>query len=221
MLKIWGRPTSICTQRALWTLVEADVPFELILASATMGPNGHVSGGGPAFGFVSSPEYRAMNPHGTIPTIDDDGYILWESNTICRYLAQTYAPSLFDGDVKTLALGSQWMDWTNTQLEPHLHTLVMHLVRMREEDRNPAAVEQTRLEIIPELERLDVHLADKSYVAGDSFTVGDIPPACAVYRWTVFGLEWPEMPNLKAWLARVSEREGFQRHIAPKKNHLN
>ena len=61
MLKIWGRPTSICTQRALWTLVEADVPFELTLASATMGPNGHVSGGGPAFGHVNSPEYRSMN----------------------------------------------------------------------------------------------------------------------------------------------------------------
>ena len=146
MLKIWGRPTSICTQRALWTLVEANVPFELTLASATMGPNGHVSGGGPAFGHVNSPEYRSMNPHGTIPTIDDDGYILWESNAICRYLAQTYAPQLYGDDVKILAHASQWMDWTNTQLEPHLHTLVMHLVRMQEADRDPAAVEQTRRE---------------------------------------------------------------------------
>ena len=66
MLRIWGRPTSICTQRALWTLVEADVPFELTLASATMGPDGHISGGGQAFGYVNSPEYREMNPHGTI-----------------------------------------------------------------------------------------------------------------------------------------------------------
>lgn len=220
MLKIWGRPTSICTQRALWTLVEANVPFELTLASATMGPNGHVSGGGPAFGHVNSPEYRSMNPHGTIPTIDDDGYILWESNAICRYLAQTYAPQLYGDDVKTLAHASQWMDWTNTQLEPHLHTLVMHLVRMQEADRDPATVEQTRREIIPELVRLDGHLADKSYVAGDDFTVGDIPPACAVYRWFLFDLERPAMPNLEAWQARVQGREGFQRHIASPENHL-
>jgi glutathione S-transferase len=112
------------------------------------------------------------------------------------------------------------MDWTNTQLEPHLHTLVMHLVRMQEADRDPAAVEQTRQEIIPELARLDGHLADKSYVAGDDFTVGDIPPACAVYRWFLFDLERPAMPNLEAWQARVQGREGFQRHIASPENHL-
>ena len=220
MLKIWGRATSICTQRVLWTLVEAKVPFELTLASATMGPDGHISGGGPAFGYVNSPEYREMNPHGTIPTIDDGGFILWESNAICRYLAQTYAPKLYVNDVRVLAHGSQWMDWTNTQLEPHLHTLVMHLVRMQTKDRDQAAVEQTRQEILPELERLNAHLADKSFVAGENFTVGDIPPACAVYRWTLFDLKRPSMPHLNAWQSRVAERVGFQQHIAPRENHL-
>lgn len=118
MLKIWGRRNSAHTQRVLWLCEEASLPYELILASATMGPDGHISGGGSAFGVVDTPAYRAMNPNGTIPTIDDDGFVLWESNTISRYLAQAYAPqALFGDDIKTLGLASQWMDWTNTQLD--------------------------------------------------------------------------------------------------------
>ena len=103
MLKIWGRPNSIHTQRVLWTCAEAEVPYELILASATMGPDGHISGGGKPYGIVDTPSYRAMNPNGTVPTIDDDGYVLWESNVISRYLAQKYAPeALFGGSLELL-----------------------------------------------------------------------------------------------------------------------
>ena len=128
MLKIWGRRNSAHTQRVLWLCEEASLPYELILASATMGPDGHISGGGSAFGVVDTPAYRAMNPNGTIPTIDDDGFVLWESNTISRYLAQAYAPqALFGDDIKTLGLASQWMDWTNTQLEPALHLSLIHI----------------------------------------------------------------------------------------------
>jgi len=220
MLKIWGRPNSTHTQRALWCLAEAGVAHELILASGTMGPQGHISGGGPAFGVVDTPEYLAMNPNGTIPTIDDDGYVLWESNTISRYVAQTYAPQLYDDDIKTLGHASQWMDWTNTQLEPHLHILVMQLVRMQEADRDPAVVEQTRQDIMPKLQRLDRHLAERTYVAGEMFTIGDIAPACAVYRWTLFALDAPVMPHLDGWMARIREREAFQRLIVPRENHL-
>src|SRR6516162_8536348 len=129
MLRIWGRSTSICTQRALWALEETGVPYDLILASATMGPNGHVSKGGAPFGIVDTPAYRAMNPNGTVPTIDDDGFVLWESNAIVLYLAAKYAPrQLYGEDLGRLARASQWMSWTNEHLEPHLHTLVMELV---------------------------------------------------------------------------------------------
>ena len=164
MLKIWGRPNSTHTQRALWCLTEAGVEYELTLASGTMGAKGHISGGGAAYGIVDTPEYRAMNPNGTIPTIDDDGYILWESNTICRYVAQTYAPHLFGNDLKHLGLASQWMDWTNTQMEPHLHILVMQLVRMQEADRDPAVVEETRQNFLPKLQILDAWLRERPYM---------------------------------------------------------
>ena len=185
-----------------------------------MGASGHVSGGGEAFGIVDTPEYRATNPNGTIPTIDDGGYILWESNTICRYLTQTYAPELFGYEAKKLGHASQWMDWTNTQMEPHLHILVMHLVRMQEAERDPDAIEQARLGIISKLELLDRHLSGRAYIAGDTFTVGDIAPACAAYRWTLFDLPGPKMRNLSEWQSRIGQRPGFKRHIAPRENHL-
>ena len=221
MLKIWGRRNSVHTQRVLWACEEAGLQFDLILASAPMGPDGHVSGGGSAFGVVDTPEYRTINPNGTIPTIDDNGSILWESNSISRYLAQTYAPkALFGDDIRTLGLASQWMDWTNTQLEPALHILVMELVRLTEAEREPANVEATRLSVLPALLRLNDHLRTRAYVAGDEFTIGDIAPATTIRRWYLFALDAPPMPHLADWQERLAQREGFRQHIEPKIFHL-
>ena len=221
MIKVWGRPNSIHTQRVLWACHEATLNYELILASATMGPKGHISGGGRAYGIVETQQYREMNPNGTIPTIDDDGYILWESNTISRYIAQAYAPdALYGNNFKTLGLGSQWMDLANTQLEPALHILVMELARIPHQNRNQKNIENARRQIIPVLQCIDRHLAKNKYVAGDQFSVGDIAPGCAVYRWGLFNLERPDMPNLKEWQAWLLDRPGFQNYVAPREHHL-
>jgi glutathione S-transferase len=221
MIRIWGRPTSICTMRALWALTEAGLPYELTLASAAMGPQGHVSKGGPAFGLVDTPEYRAMNPNGTIPSIDDDGFVLWESIAIVQYLALKHAPGpLHDGDLRTFARASAWMSWTNEMLEPQLHVLVMELVRLAPERRNAEAREAARQAILEPLAILDAQLARTAWVAGDAFGMGDIPTGCAVQRWLAFDLERPAMPHLEAWQARLAEREGFRRHVLPPEHHI-
>jgi len=222
MIKVWGRPTSINTQRVLWALADSDIPHELILASATMGPDGHVSKGGAAFGIVNTAAYRAMNPNGTVPTIDDDGFILWESNAILIWLALKRAPEvLFGGDPKHLARALQWMSWTNELLEPLLHTLVMELVRLPEVQRDPDKVEKARVAMLGPLGALEAHLGRQLYVAGDRFTIGDIPTGAAVYRWLVFELERPEMPNIAAWQSRLSDRKGFRTHVASRDLHLS
>ena len=221
MIRIWGRPNSICTQRVLWACVEADVGFELMLASGTMGPGGHVSTGAEPYGRVDAPWYRTMNPNGTVPTIDDGGFVLWESNAVVVYLAFKYGfGTLLDGSPETLGRALAWMSWANEHLEPHLHTLVMELVRLRADLRAPGAVEAAAREIAPPLEVLDAHLADNAYVAGDCFSMGDIPAGAAAHRWQVFAQPGPATPHVDAWLARLAEREGFRRHVAPRELHV-
>jgi glutathione S-transferase len=222
MIRIWGRPTSICTQRALWALDEAGCRYKLTLASGTMGPDGHVSKGGQPFGIVDTPDYRAMNPNGTVPTIDDGGYVLWESNAIVLYLAAKYASGhMYGDDVGTLARASQWMAWTNEHLEPFLHTLVMHLVRLPPQQRSAAETTAAFDAILQPLAILDRELASRPYIAGGDFTLGDIPAGCAVHRWMLFASTRPSLPNLEAWHRRLSERAGFTRHVAPRDFHVS
>ncbi len=221
MIRIWGRPTSICTQRVLWACVEAEVEFELTLASGTMGPDGHVSTGVKPYGSVEKPWYRAMNPNGTVPVIEDGGFVLWESNAIVTYLGTRYGSgSLLDGSAETLARAVQWMSWTNEHLEPRLHTLVMELSRLREDLRTPGAEREAGRHIAPALEVLDAHLARNAYVAGDRFSMGDIPAGAAARRWQVFAQPGPSTPHVDGWLARLGERVGFRRHVAPPELHV-
>lgn len=221
MLKIWGRPNSICTQRVLWGCEEAGLAYELTLASGTMGPKGHVSGGNAPYGIVDTPAYRAMNPNGTVPTIDDDGYVLWDSIAILGYLALRHAPSaLHGGDIRVFAQAQQWMSWTNEHLEPALHVLVMELVRLPQAERTAGAVEAARGDMSRALARLEARLGQAPFVAGGDFSLGDIPTGAAVHRWRVFGLDGPALPNIDAWLARLGSREGFRRHVEPRQYHL-
>ena len=221
-LKIWGRPNSICTQRVLWACEEVSARFELTLASATMGQNGHVSTGSEPYGIVDSPGYRAMNPNGTVPTLDDNGYVLWESNAIVCYLALTYGESRLCGEGPAgLAQQLKWMSWTNEHLEPPLHTLVMECVRLAPTQRSPAAVEAARVQILPLLRRLDDVLAKQRHLGGSDFGIADIPMACTIYRWTLFELDTLALPHLQGWLDRVSTRPGFRTHVLPREFHLS
>ena len=113
-IKIWGRPSSARTQKVLLAMAELGLPHELVLASGTMGAGGHVAKGNQAFGVVNTPEYRAMNPNGTVPTILDDGFVLWESNAILQYLAMKYDPDGFYGaDIACFVSASRWIMWEN------------------------------------------------------------------------------------------------------------
>ena len=222
MLKIWGRPTSACTQKALWGLEEADVDYELTLASGTMGPDGHVSKGGAAFGIVDTPEYRAMNPNSTVPTIDDNGFILWESNVIVRYLAMKYAPEkLYDNKVETFSAASRWMDWEQSKFLPEQHILVMNLIRLPPDQRDSDAVEEARLSLLKPLGILEEQLSKTEYVAGYAFSMGDIPIGMRVHRWFLFDLKSPPMPNLVRWYKAIQQRPAFKKHIAAPALHLS
>lgn len=221
LLKIWGRPTSTNTQRVLWTLVEAGVPYELTLASATTGETGYVWQGEVPFGIVDTAAYRAMNPNGTIPTIDDQGFTLWESNAIVAYLARRYAPDkLFGRDEVTFARALQWMIWANYSMDPALHALILHLERLPANQRSAEIVETSRRDVVRTLELMEAQLARSGCFAAESFTMGDIPLGISAQRFFHFELERPALPRIESWLARLGEREGFRIHVAPRVKHL-
>ena len=221
MIRLWGRPTSTNTQRVLWTLAELGLACDFTLASGTTGPEGYVWQGHAPYGLVDTPAYRAMNPNGTIPVLDDDGFVIWESIAIVQYLARKYAPErLLGGSAEAFARAFQWMAWANHALEPTMHTLIMHRERLPLEKRSEDAVEAARQDTLKKLAILDARLTQVPYLAGAAFSIGDIPAGIAVQRFRHFGLPQPAFAAVDAWMARLAARPAFQAHVAPRANHL-
>lgn len=202
MLKIWGRTNSINVQKVLWCCTELGLPYERIDA-------------GMQFGVNNTPEFRAMNPNGLVPLIDDDGFVLWESHTIVRYLARKHGlGTLCPADLHAAADADRWMEWYSTTLWNHMKPVFWILVRTPPEKRNMTEVEDNRKKLAGYLEMADAHLKNNDYLAGSRFTIGDIPLAVLAQRWFNLPIERPAMPHYERWFRTVSRRPGFQQHCA-------
>ena len=198
MLTIHGRTNSSNVQKVLWALRELDVPFERRDA-------------GGAFGVVDTPEYKAMNPNSRVPTMEEDGFVLWESNAIVRYLAGRHgAGILCPEDPQVRADADRWMDWQQTTVAPQITPIFWNLVRTPEPDRDPAAIEAGRLGMIPLMQIMDRHLSASSFMVGDRLTMADIPLGVMTYRWLTLIDDRPAMANLEGWYARICERPAFR-----------
>jgi glutathione S-transferase len=193
MLRIWGRTNSLNVQKALLALEEADVPYERRDA-------------GLSFGVVNTPEYRRMNPNGLVPTIEDGGFVLWESNAIVRYVCAKYAPGrLWSTDPQDRAAAERWMDWQLTTLLDPLNALFRPLVRGMDSP-GAEAMEKARETCARNFAILDDLLGRQPYVSGAHFGVGDCSIAPAAHRWFNLPVERPDAPHLEAWYARVRAR---------------
>jgi glutathione S-transferase len=201
MLRIWGRNNSINVQKPLWCCEEMGVQYERVDAGGT-------------FGVVNTPQYRNLNPNGLVPTIEDDGFVLWESNAIVRYLAAKHsAGKLWPEDLKVRAEADKWMDWQNTTFWPTFRPLFWNLVRTPADQRDESAMEDSRLKTAEILEYLDAHLKNRAYVAGDALTIGDIPMGCALQRWMTLPIDHPEMPNLERWYDALTGRPAYKKIV--------
>lgn len=203
MLKIWGRNNSINVQKVMWTL------GELKLEHTRLDVGG-------AFGKTKEPEYLAMNPNALVPTLEeDDGFILWESNSIVRYLAAKHdkAGVLEPKDLRTRALASQWMDWMLSVANPAITPVFWGLIRTPPEKRDYALIEAQTKKTIDAMAMLDERLGKSPYVAGDAFSYGDIPVACVCNRFVQLIKNRPSMPNLDRWFGLISERQAFRDHV--------
>ena len=201
MLKILGRKTSSNVQKVLWCCGELEIPFE------------REDVGGP-FGRNNTPEYLARNPNGLVPTIDDDGFVLWESNAIVRYLAAKHGMgSLCPNDLERRADADRWMDWQQTTVAPPMGVLFRGLLKSPPDAIEPAEMGAAMQKAIAAWRILDAQLARHPFVAGDALTMGDIALGNAVHRWFSLPRERPELPRVAAWYARLSERPAYRQHI--------
>ena len=202
MLKIWGRKNSINVQKVLWCCGELKLPFERIDA-------------GGQFGINNTPEYRAMNPNGLVPTIDYDGFILWESHAILRYLCGIHGlGTLWPGTPREFAEADRWMEWYATTVWLNLRPVFWNLVRLPPEKRDMALVIESTRKLTANMEIMDAHLANHRYVGGKQFTMGDIPMGVAAFRWFNIPIERPPFKNLEAWYQRILQRPAFKEHCA-------
>jgi glutathione S-transferase len=202
VLKILGRKNSSNVQKVLWCCGELGVKFT------------REDYGGP-FGKTKEAAYLALNPNALVPTIDDDGFILWESNSILRYLANKQGGSpLYPADPKRRADVERWMDWQLSTMGPAITPMFLQLYRTAPEKRDHAAVEASRLKTAEACGILDRQLAGKAFITGDAFTYADLALGIfAGYRWFNFPIERPELKNLRAWYDRLTERPAFKEHV--------
>ena len=202
MLKIYGTRTSSNVQKVLWCCGELDLPCLRLDIVDT-------------FGGLRSPEYLALNPNGLMPTIDDDGFVLWESNVIVRYLCAKYAwGTLFPADPAQRADSERWMDWQQTSLATQMGPAFRALLRNPRDEMPPERLAVV-LQKVTELWRmLDTRLADRLHVGGASLTMADIVLGNAIHRWYRFPIEHPDLPHLRAWYGRCCERSAYRQYIA-------
>ena len=201
MLKILGKSTSINVRKVLWLCEELGLPFEL-----EEWGSGHRS--------TSEPEFLALNPNALVPVIRDGGQVLWESNTICRYLAgREQRDDLLPRAPAERARVEQWMDWQATELNNAWRYAFMARVRQSPVHADPAQIEASVREWNRRMGILDAQLARTgAHVAGDAFTVADIVVGLSVNRWKMTPMERPELPAVTAYLHRLEARPGFRRH---------
>ena len=203
MLRIWGRNSSSNVMKVLWLCEELGIPFERIDA-------------GGAFGRTHEPEYLAKNPNALVPTIEEeDGFVLWESNSILRYLARSRAAGspIYPADARAAADCERWMDWQLSALNPPMTTLFFTFVRTAEPDRDLALASKARGQAEKLWQMLETRLATTPFICGNDLTVADVALGIHVHRWFSLPVERKAMPGLAAWYARLKTRPGYAKHV--------
>ena len=215
MMRLWGRKSSINVQKVLWCFAELGLEegkdFERIDAGLHFGKN-------------RTPEFLALNPNGLVPTLEDGNLVLWESNTILRYLRSQYDPTNhFPADIAAQYQSEKWMDWQVGTMWPALRIAFLGLTRTPENERNKEAIRKAYQDSNALFSLLDQQLANQHYCSGGAFNIGDIPLALCVSRWILLNQNFPDqtgprpsLHNIDAWMQRL-EAETKYSVVAEKK----
>jgi glutathione S-transferase len=201
MLQVLGKSTSINVRKVLWTCVELDLPVE-----HEQWGQGHRP--------TQTPEFLALNPNALVPVLRDGAFVLWESNSICRYLARRERrDDLLPGDPQRGAIVEQWMDWQAGELNNSWRYAFMALVRQSPAHTDPAAIAHSVAEFNRHMAMLDRQLERTgAFVAGDTFTLADVVLGLSVQRWLGLPMDHAELPAVHAYGDRLNLRPGFRLH---------
>jgi len=202
MLTVWGRRSAFNVQKVLWLIDELGLDHR------------QIDVGGPA-GGLDAPSFKAMNPHGRIPVIDDDGTIVWESHAILRYLAARYAPDkLWDDDPAARSTVDRWMDWSQTSLQPDfLHGVFWAYYRTPEEERNWPAIRSAVHRCTAHFQLVDDELADRPFMSGDAFGLADIPIGTCLYRYFELDIDRPAIRHVENWYERLQNQPAYRANV--------
>jgi glutathione S-transferase len=201
MLKVWGRRSSANVQKVMWLVGELQLAHE------------HIPAGGP-YGVVSELKFRAMNPNGLVPVIEDDGLVMWESNAILRYLAATYGKGTFWSDEpRKRALVDQWTDWAGTTFQPNIIGLFWNYWRTPENQRNLNVIRNFQQRTESNLRLIEAELGKRPYIAGNELSLADIASSVHLYRYYTMGTAFPALPNVEAWYRRLQDRPAYREHV--------
>jgi glutathione S-transferase len=190
MLKIYGSARSRAS-RTLWMAMELGIAYEH-LDYAPRSPD------------TRTPGFLALNPNGSVPVIDDDGFVLYESMAINMYLGKKHGSAMYPADPRQEALVWQWSLWETDRLDRQVVNYVNHSAGLPEAQRNKAVADAAWAEIVPAMTTLDGILGKSQWLVGDSFSVADLNVASALYR--ALFLDLGQWPNAKAWLERCWAR---------------
>ena len=204
MLKVWGRCDGSNVIKVMWCIGELGLEHE------------RIDWGGP-FGGNDDPAYRAMNPMGRLPTVEwDDGFKLWESGAIVRYLCATHsAGALSPTSLQERARAERWMDWSSLYLSKFNQVYLDQFFRLPANERDEGAVPAAIKAATPLLDILDAQLAKNDYLNGAALSIADFPAGTLIHRW----MTWtppeslPAHPNVAAWYARLLQRPAYQQHV--------
>ncbi len=192
MIRVWGRITSINVRKVVFTLQLLELPFERIDA-------------GLQFGIVKTPDYLARNPNALVPLLDDDGFELWESNVIVRYLAARHGNGrLYPQDLRARFDAERWMDWQQTTMNKAGREAFIQAFRTPAAERDQRVIDASVAATEPLWDIVDERLAGRPWLGGDAITIADIPLACERHRWSGQAHAQPARPHLDAWYARIT-----------------
>ena len=195
-LKIWGRMSSINVKKAVWAAQELGLDFQRTEA-------------GGAFGVVKTPEYLARNPNALVPLMEDEDFVLWESNVIVRDLCAKHASgTLYPTGSRERFDAERWMDWQQTTFNPASRPGFWQLIRTAPEQRDPAALAASNAAVEALLATLDAHLAQRAFMTGDQFSMADIPLGCEAHRWYKLPQPRQSWPHVERWYRTLSTRPG-------------